>query len=117
MKYVIHHHVTECSHYDLMVEEGDTLLTWNINEDDFDDFLSGLPVTGERINDHRKFYLDYSGPISCGRGTVSSCDSGFYEIKIKNENIFQLILQGDRLKGLLTIENYDNSPCRIWFTN
>jgi hypothetical protein len=36
------------------------------------------PIVVERLPDHRMAYLDYEGPLSGGRGSVSRCLAGEY---------------------------------------
>lgn len=63
-------------HWDLMVEgdaEGGPLVTVQ---------LAAPPtgaVSGRRIADHRRLYLEYEGPVSNERGTVAIWDRGQVE--------------------------------------
>lgn len=61
-------------HYDLFLEENGSLATWR---------LSAPPESGEaraeKIADHRMVYLDYEGPISNDRGSVTIHSQGTYE--------------------------------------
>ncbi|MFC1669155.1 DNA polymerase ligase N-terminal domain-containing protein [Spirochaetota bacterium] len=103
MKFVIHYHDTKTAHYDLMVEHGDSLLTWQIDKSDIENLLVGKKITCRKIQDHRKKYLDYEGPISCDRGRVNIYDSGEYSnINWREENK-ELIVNGAILKGKLRI--------------
>lgn len=82
---VLLHEVPEKSdratHYDLMLEMGDVLWTWAIEELP----KAGLILSALRLNDHRKDYLDYEGEISGNRGRVTRMMSGTFRI-LRNEN-------------------------------
>ncbi|MCW8140697.1 MAG: hypothetical protein KIT58_17495, partial [Planctomycetota bacterium] len=52
-------------HYDLMIEDGAALVTFQLPAPP-----AGEAVRGRRSFDHRPRYLDYEGPISAGRGHV-----------------------------------------------
>lgn len=71
-RFVILEHDWPVLHWDLMLEDDDRLLTWRILEEPHLD--KPLPI---KVSvDHRITYLDYTGPVSRGRGTVKSWDSG-----------------------------------------
>ena len=102
MKFVIHHHVTSPPHYDLMVEKDNVLHTWQISENSFQNFIDGKSINVTMIQDHRKKYLDYEGPISCDRGTVKIFDTGEYvEISWNKDIIVQI--NGKLLNGKLSL--------------
>jgi hypothetical protein len=62
-------------HWDLLLEDGPQAATWRllrrpvINE----------PIAAEVLAPHRLLYLDYSGPVSGGRGTVRQQATGFWQ--------------------------------------
>ena len=62
------------THYDLMVEHGPALATWQLETDPAAAENADLPA--RRLADHRPAYLDYEGPIRGGRGHVRQADSG-----------------------------------------
>jgi len=105
MRYVIHHHTAwpnRPDHYDLMLEleagadpEDLALKTFASLRDLFpsgvshSDTRSRAGQTGgpteevnllRLINDHRRAYLDYQGPVSRGRGQVQRADAGTFEL-------------------------------------
>ncbi|MFP4054547.1 MAG: hypothetical protein ACLFV7_11870 [Phycisphaerae bacterium] len=77
------------THFDLMIEEGDALATWQLDRCPWDarDRFECL-----RIADHRRAYLDYEGPVSRGRGRVDIHTAGVAELTCFSE---------DRLEGVL----------------
>lgn len=64
------------SHWDLMLETGDVLLTIQLSE--LPSGLVGEEMMAKRIADHRPHYLDYEGPISGNRGVVHRLAAGVY---------------------------------------
>ena len=88
-----------------MLETGEVLRTWELRQ---------LPATwaealGESSNqgsvvavplpDHRIDYLDYQGPLSDNRGSVSRCDAGSYETILQDVDQWELSLSGTSLSG------------------
>ena len=65
--------IPRVSHLDLMIEHGQVLITWEIVGATAD-LVNGF--WARRLDDHRREYLDYEGPISGGRGSVSRRDRG-----------------------------------------
>jgi hypothetical protein len=63
-------------HWDLMLESGDVLHTWALAAEP----APNLPIAAEQLPDHRLIYLDYEGPISGNRGTVTRWDAGRFEV-------------------------------------
>ena len=99
-RFVILEHDHPDRHWDLMLEAGETLQTWR---------LSALPEVGqavraERSFDHRRFYLDYEGPIRDNRGHVTRQECGTFDWEIVEEGRTVVRLKGMRLVGLLRLE-------------
>ena len=83
------------SHWDLMLEAGNTLRTWALAELPSDwrvahgatvaacgecpPLAVGSEVEAELLVDHRTAYLDYEGPVSGGRGNVTRVAAGVYD--------------------------------------
>ena len=71
-----------CDHYDFLLEtDAGVLLTWRIPcFPAIFDQPSPRPhrIAAERIPNHREIYLDYEGPLSDGRGAVTSFMAGDY---------------------------------------
>jgi hypothetical protein len=74
---VLRHDGINDPHFDLMLEltAGAALATWR---------LPVWPLGGRarviRLADHRRDYLDYEGPVSGNRGTVSRVASGTHQL-------------------------------------
>ncbi len=81
---VLHHVVTEeysrksgrKTHFDLMLEYGDSLKTWAIESWPLP---LNIPQRSTRLSEHRLEYLEYEGPLSDGRGHVARVAQGTFE--------------------------------------
>ena len=74
-RFVILEHDWPVRHWDFLLESGSRLRAWR---------LLAEPVTGKGLPaepnfDHRPLYLDYEGPVSGGRGSVTRWDAGVFE--------------------------------------
>src|SRR3989304_1881295 len=94
---ILHHRLDDGEHWDLMLEQGDVLLTWQLLREPVN--RDSLPIPARRIGDHRKSYLDYEGPLTGGRGTVQRVDSGSLDIVKNAAGGLRLVLAGKRLCG------------------
>ena len=86
-------------HWDLMLEQGGVLLTWALSEPP----QAARNVPAEALSDHRLAYLDYEGPISGGRGSVTRWDQGTYELEHRSDDELAVVLAGRRLAGRATL--------------
>ncbi len=101
-------------HWDLLVEQGETLRSWRLLESPSRWVLATTPPTlpADSIPDHRLAYLDYEGPVSRERGTVTRWDAGTFErIEITDDHV-RLRLHGGQLRGELTIDRTQYTP--LW---
>lgn len=98
---ILHHRHADGEHWDLMVEQGDVLLTWRLGREPVG--RSSLPIPAKRIADHRKAYLDYEGPVSGDRGYVRRVDAGTVEFQESTSDCFILSMAGTRLSGRFTL--------------
>jgi len=87
----------DSEHWDLMLESGDALMTWQLLREPVD--AAGLPIPAVRIGDHRKAYLDYEGPVSGDRGHVTRVDHGTCEFHEVSGGSVTMTLGGSRFKG------------------
>lgn len=83
-------------HYDLMIEAGEVLVTFQLDE-----APRAEGVAGRRSFDHRRRYLDYEGPISGERGEVRIWDRGTVEDLEGDPRAasYRLRFAGRRLRG------------------
>jgi hypothetical protein len=103
---ILQHDSPQGLHWDLMLETGPSLATWALPQ---------APGSAERIAaralpEHRLAYLDYEGPVSGGRGTVTRWDEGTYEIERQEEGLLVAVVSGKRLSGRITLEKTGEDP-------
>ena len=94
---ILHHRVNGGEHWDLMLEHGFALATWQLSRQPTTP--ADLPVAANRIGDHRRAYLDYEGSISGDRGEVRRVDAGTVEWLKFSSDACVFELQGNRLRG------------------
>jgi len=93
-----------------MLEAGDVLRTWALSEEP----RLGTPIDAEALPDHRLAYLDYEGPVSRNRGTVTRWDTGHYSIERETALHLRVRLHGTRLQCQAKLSRDENAP-GIWF--
>ena len=86
-------------HWDLMLEDGSHLLTWA---------LPAVPLVGEQfwalpLAEHRIEYLDYEGPLTGDRGSVTRHDWGSYKQLSDDDQQQVFMLRGQYMSGRVTI--------------
>lgn len=100
-RFVILTHDFPRLHWDFLVEYGDVLKSWRLPEVP----RSGAVLAAEALDDHRLMYLDYEGPVSRGRGTVSRWDHGGYSSLTMRPGVFHLVVHGHKLRGLVELSH------------
>ena len=103
-RFVILHHKlppesSRMSHWDLMLECGDHLATWELPEP----LRVGIRLDIVPLANHRLEYLDYEGPLTEQRGTVSRYEWGSYKTVFDDALQVVVVLHGQFLEGRLTI--------------
>ena len=93
-------------HWDLFLEDGDTLRTWALPQTP----QPGATMICDALPEHRLAYLDYEGAISDGRGAVSLWDRGSYAIQQQSDAELILTLRGQRLAGRVVLERLAHAP-------
>lgn len=113
---ILHHTGLGEGHFDFMLEDGDSLATWQFDMNPLD----GLTAAGracdltasethacrllcKRIQDHRPAYLDYEGPVSRNRGSVRQVEHGAFELIERSGRRWLIRLKGARLEGLFEL--------------
>src|SRR6059058_5409149 len=110
-RYVILEHDWPHKHWDFMLEAGTILQTWRLP----DVPQAGVAMRAEKSFDHRLLYLDYEGPISGGRGSVSHWDDGAFETLIEQENRRVIQLKGKRLRGIVELVHHPEMGWKFIF--
>ena len=99
------------SHWDVMLERNGTLLTWATDQRP----KRGVVLMAERLADHRVAYLDYEGPISQNRGTVTQVDAGDFDwVEFQPDWSAVRVTSGD-LIGALILHRRSEGQC--WLLN
>jgi DNA polymerase Ligase (LigD) len=96
-------------HWDLMVESGTALRTWALDEAP----AAGVVIAAEQLPDHRLAYLDYEGPVSGDRGSVSRWDTGQFTILSDSPGRLAVRLTGNLLDGVATLSR-PSEGTRVW---
>lgn len=98
-RFVILTHDWPFPHWDFLAEAGGVLRSWRLLAEP----VAGIDIPAEAIGDHRPFYLDYEGPVSGGRGTVSRWDAGTCDWLADEPERAELELRGAKLFGRAVI--------------
>ena len=75
-RFVLLEHNWNGVHWDLMLEAGEILRTWAIDEP----IVSGRDLLARALGDHRKMYLEYEGEVGGDRGWVKRVEAGTYRV-------------------------------------
>lgn len=98
-RFVILEHDWPVRHWDLLLEAGEVLRAWRLLEEPG----AGRTVLAEANFDHRLMYLDYEGPLTGDRGSVTRWDAGEYDWA--SDEPLAIILRGGKLMGRFEIAN------------
>ncbi len=92
-------------HWDLLLESVAALTTWRLLKEP----STPGDIPAEALPDHRQIYLEYSGPVSGGRGTVTEWDRGTFEFVSRTDRSWLIRLQGRRLQGLFELNQTESA--------
>jgi hypothetical protein len=98
-RFVLLEHRWNGVHWDFMLERGDALRTWAIDEP----IAGGVAQPARALPDHRKVYLDYEGEVSGNRGMVQRVDRGVYTALTWEEGRVRVRVEGTQLVGEVEI--------------
>ena len=112
---LLRHQTSEGVHWDLMLDTGPSLATWQLDEDPSAQL--GKPdaegITARPLPEHRRDYLEYEGPVSRNRGDVARADRGTYTSLAKEAAAWTFTLAGQRLSGRFRL-SADQSEAAEW---
>jgi hypothetical protein len=94
-RFVLLEHRWRGVHWDLMLEQGDTLRTWAIDAP----IVPEVELPARSLADHRRIYLEYEGEVSGGRGSVRRLDEGTFTVIDWRDDRVRVMLAGDQLVG------------------
>ena len=101
-RFVIHKHI-RCGdiHWDLMLETGGVLQTYRLAMPPEE--ILKQSCRAEKISDHDLRFLTYQGSVNNGEGQVEITEQGTYRQAGWSEDRLELSLDGNKLKGSLTL--------------
>ena len=101
-RFVIHEHTTpEGVHWDLMLEQGQALLTFRLPVPPAQ--AASAPTPATKIHDHPLRFLTYEGPVQKSTGRVQITDRGTLCIQTQTEGQIAFTLDGRTLHGAFTL--------------
>jgi hypothetical protein len=100
-RFVVLEHVWNGTHWDFMLETGAFLRTWAVDAP----IVAGRELPARVLEDHRPIYLDYEGPVSENRGTVSRLDSGTYTMISWTTDHVRVEVKGNQLVGVVDLRS------------
>jgi hypothetical protein len=109
---ILRHDSPRGEHFDFMLEAGDVLKTWALPQPP----EAGVEIDCEALADHRLAYLEYEGPISGDRGSVTRWDRGTYTLKRQTDAEWSVELAGERLAGHVLLRRAAGDPNRWQFS-
>lgn len=88
---ILHHDHPRGIHWDLMLEDGPILATWE---------LPRMPEIGaefevRRLFDHGIHFLEYEGPLSADRGRVVRVAQGEFQTVLRTESRWVVLLHSE----------------------
>ena len=111
------------SHWDFMLESGDVLRTWALEQLPRDwqaartrtaGIYPNCPslspdntVAAMQLNDHRLDYLELEGPLSGDRGAVTQVAAGIYRSELENPGDWRVVLTSDRLAARVQLSRLE----------
>lgn len=99
-------------HWDFLLEQGESCRTWRLLK--APDAVGDIPA--EAIADHRLMYLDYEGPVSGDRGTVTQWDAGTFEWLVNGDDLVEVRLTGRSLIGVARLRREGDSSWTLQLT-
>jgi hypothetical protein len=94
-RFVLLEHTWNGVHWDFMLEAGDVLRTWAIDEP----LERGRDLPARALGDHRKAYLEYEGELSGNRGSVKRVDRGTFQVLEWSDRRVRVAVAGTQLVG------------------
>jgi DNA polymerase Ligase (LigD) len=111
-RFVLLEHTWKGVHWDLMLEVGESLKTWAIDEP----IIIGMELPARQLSDHRLAYLTYEGPVSGQRGMVRRIAEGTFWSRSWDPDHVRVVLTGGQLVGVVDLNRCgsDSSAGSDW---
>jgi hypothetical protein len=116
------------SHWDLMLDCGEALRTWALEELPHawqaahartaakraicSSLAAENAVVAIQLGDHRREYLQLEGLLSANRGTVIRVAEGDYRSEIESPDCWRINFAGDDVSGDVTLTRLDSEGSR-----
>jgi hypothetical protein len=111
-RFVVQEHTTpEGVHWDLMLEQGEALTTFRLEQPP--EVVSVSTVQATKIFDHSLRFLTYEGPVQKGMAQVRIVERGTGEASVEGEDVITLRLQGATLQGDFTLTRIEGISWRL----
>ena len=106
-RFVVQEHTTtDGVHWDLMLERGEVLETFRLEQPP--EAASTGTIRATRIFGHPLRFLTYEGPVQKGTGRVKIADRGTCDVS-HGENVISLKLRGEVLQGGFTLSRMEGA--------
>ncbi len=113
--YIIQKHEATRLHYDLRLEIDGVLKSWAIPKEP--ENRPGVKRLAIQVEDHPLEYAGFEGVIPeghYGAGRVERWDFGHYELVKKTEDIIEIEIHGERLKGRFVLMRFEKAGENAW---
>jgi len=111
-RFVVQEHTTpDGVHWDLMLERGEVLTTFRLEQPPA--AVSTGTVRATKIFDHPLKFLTYEGPVQKGTGKVRIVERGTCDTPLEGEDVITLRLRGTILQGDFTLTRRDGTSWQL----
>jgi hypothetical protein len=111
-RFVVQEHTTpDGVHWDLMLEKGEVLTTFRLEQPP--EAVSTGTVQATKIFDHSLRFLTYEGPVQKGTGKVRIVERGTCDVSAEGEDVITLRLRGTTLQGDFTLTRIDGTSWQL----
>jgi hypothetical protein len=105
---VLEHTAPDGVHWDLMLQDTGTLLTWRLAVSPQE--IGSGPIQIQRIFDHPLRFLTYEGPVQANTGAVKRIDKGLCRWIEKSQTACTACLSGTVLRGCYQVTQQGSGP-------
>jgi hypothetical protein len=111
-RFVVQEHTTpDGVHWDLMLEKGEVLTTFRLEQPP--EAASTGTVRATKIFDHPLKFLTYEGPVQKGTGKVRIVERGTCDVSVEGEDVITLRLYGTVLQGDFTLAGIEGTSWQL----
>lgn len=111
-RFVVQEHTTPAGvHWDLMLEQGEVLMTFRLEQPPR--VVFDRPVAAVKIFDHPLRFLTYEGPVQKGTGRVRIVDRGTVGVSNEGPDAIALDLRGEVLEGDFLLTRVEGTSWRL----